>query len=92
MTKKLELKNGKLELKIGEIIKFKENYLIVRESYNCKNCFFYNGGICNPPIYFICDGEYRKDAKDITIEKISEIELLILKKNFNKIKEIKLED
>ena len=82
----------RLELKIGEIIKFKENYLIVRESYNCKNCFFYNGGICNPPIYFICDGEYRKDAKDITIEKISEIELLILKKNFNKIKEIKLED
>lgn len=92
MTKRLELKNGKLELKIGEIIKFEENYLIVRESYNCKNCFFYNRGICNPPIYFICDGEYRKDSKDITIEKISEIELLILKKNFKKIKEIKLED
>lgn len=90
MTKRLELKNGKLELKIGEIIKFKENYLIVRESYNCKNCFFHNGGICNPPIYFICVGEYRKDKKDITIEEISEIELLILKKNFNKIKEIKI--
>lgn len=80
----------RLELKIGEIIKFEENYLIVRESYNCKNCFFYSEGICNPPIYFNCDGKYRRDAKDIIIEKISEIELLILKKNFNKIKEIKI--
>ena len=80
----------RLELKIGEIIKFKENYLIVRESYDCKNCFFYSEGICNPPIYFNCDGKYRRDAKDIIIEKISEIELLILKKNFNKIKEIKI--
>lgn len=77
----------RLELKIGEVIKFEENYLIARESYDCKNCFFYyknypyqnkeNTKQCYRTNYYECSIYSENYA--IYFRELSEIEYLILK-------------
>lgn len=66
------------EFKVGEIVKFKKDYLRVITNPMCEECYFY-GNVCNCPKLVLCTDVMRSDKKDIIFEKLSEIEVMILK-------------
>ena len=66
------------EFKVGEIVKFKQDYLRVVINSMCEECYFY-GNVCTCPKLVLCTNVMRSDKKDIIFEKISEIERMILK-------------
>lgn len=65
------------EFKVGEIVKFKQDYLRVVTSTMCEECYFYDN-VCTCPKLILCTRVTRSDKKDIIFEEISKIEALIL--------------